>query len=91
MEKIAELENILNTAENISDDPDVKARVKFLKLGLETGKFSTGLYNARMKKDNKTYRELQKQYRALIQRLAFESPLALSPGGIGFRTRFVFR
>ncbi len=91
MEKIAELENILNTAEELSDDPDVKERVKFLKLGLETGKFSTGLYNARKNKDNKTYRELQKQYRAHIQRLAFESPLALSPGGIGFRTRFVFR
>ncbi len=91
MEKIAELENILNNAENISEDPDVKARVQFLKLGLETGKFSTGLYNARKNKDNKTYRELQKQYRAHIQRLAFESPLALSPGGIGFRTRFVFR
>ena len=91
MEKIAELEKILDEAEAASDDMDVKERVKFLKLGLDAGKFSTGLYNAKLKKDNKTYRELQKQYRSFIQKLAKESPLALSPGGIGFRTRFVAR
>lgn len=91
LEKIAELEKILNDAENNSDDPAVKARVKLLKHGLETGKFSTSLYNARKRGNNKEYQALRKQYLAFIQRIVFESPLVLSPGNAGFRTRFIAR
>lgn len=91
LEKIAELEQILDEAANTADDPVVKARVDFLKLGLEAGRFSTKLFNAKTGGDNKLFRSLQKEYRAFIQRLAIEEPLALSPGTIGFRTRFVAR
>ena len=91
LEKIAELEKILDEAANTADDPVVKARVDFLKLGLEAGRFSTKLFNAKTGGDNKTYRALQKEYRKFIQRMALEEPLALSPGTIGFRTRFVAR
>ena len=91
VEKIDELKKILDEAADTAGDPVVKARVDFLKLGLEAGRFSTELFNAKTSGDNKRFRDLQKEYRAFIQRLAIEEPLALSPGGIGFRTRFVAR
>ena len=90
LEKIDALEKILNDAENSTADADIKARVQFLKQGLEIGRFATKLYNAKKNKD-KNYRTIQKEYRAYLQKLAVESPLAYSPGSLGFNTRFLVR
>ncbi|MBR7107769.1 MAG: DUF4838 domain-containing protein [Lentisphaeria bacterium] len=89
--RLAELDALLQKAAATADTADDKARVEFLQLGLKTGFFATGLYNANKARDTKKYKALQAEYRKFIQRCAFESPLAFSPGNIGFRTRFVFR
>ena len=89
--KIAELENILADAANATDDEIIKERIQFLKYGLDVGKFSTRLYDARKANDNKTYKALQKEYRKFLGELAFKSPLSLSMSSTGFNTRYLAR
>ncbi|MBQ9088074.1 MAG: DUF4838 domain-containing protein [Lentisphaeria bacterium] len=91
MEKIGELDALLKQADAAADNADDKARVKFLQLGLDAGRFATGLYNANKARDTQKYKALQIEYRKFIQKNAIESPLSFNPGNIGFRTRFIFR
>ena len=88
--KIDELKAILDEAENASSDAMVKQRVQFLKKGLELGRFSTRLYDAK-KANAKNYRAIQKEWKEYIQKLSLEDPLVVSPGSLGFKGRFLVR
>lgn len=90
-EQIAQLNKILDEAENLADTPVEKERVRFLKLGLEAGSYPSGLYHARKAKNTALYRDIQKRYRAFLQRYAIESPLVINPCNAGFRSTFTFR
>ncbi len=86
---ILRLKQCLEDAAGLEPDPVVRQRIDFLKTGLTAGDYHQRMYAAQQKKDAAEFSKLQEEFRAFVQRTAEESPLALYPGHIGFRTRYI--
>lgn len=86
---VSRLKQCLEDAAGLESDPVVRQRIDFLKTGLAAGEYHQRMYAAQKKKDTAEFSKLQEEFRSFVRHTAEESPLALYPGHIGFRTRYI--
>ena len=71
---------ILDRAEaKVADDAESLRRVRYLKLGLETGRAEKTLGAAWVAKDGAAVKAAQEELRKRMSRIAFEDPFAVCP------------
>lgn len=88
-ELLLRLKQCLENAIELESDPVIRRRIDFLQTGLAAGEYHQRMYVAQQKKDMAEFSKLQEEFRSFVRQAAEKYPLALYPGHIGFRTRYL--
>ena len=87
--QIAALHASLDRAAGMVNEPAIKERIEFLRIGLKAGEYQRHLHVAEKNKDIDRFQTLQNEFTHFVRTTSFEQPAALNPGRIGFSNPYV--